>query len=642
MPTIRDALDRLGRESLTRLTVTRGLAGTRANDDRRSSLARSYRGDAAAFAADLDRAELVSLLQTTWLVDGVELRATRVTNTPKEYLQTLLASLLAGGTLPDTFLPLDPELRRAARAKRTSTADQTDDAADGRPSWIDEALSEKGVLAERYDAVFPSWLVKLDAATTSRDPLGLQALAAANADGILPGLNVFTSRARYYSFLCWSIDVAQQAAKPEVHVDRVHRLERLLVLSEALRHREEPSACSYVGRRRGRAFVREHDDGRGWPLPTRILKNQSSNGALRLYRTSLANLGLIEEDDVDDGLGLTLTDRGQTLAEKYGNGVDPAIVRWALEGTDQRKRADSLAETTDLLCLSGLSDRYERRNLIEALFGRNGTIASPDAMRRRDTARLLHSRGLLVDLSGRPDIAAADADAVSDDGGASAADEETRGNWNVIRAILRAPPSRELDLLQRVCAYELLAMALNRTFAALVEAVDGPGRVPVTEWLQRVEVTAGADYGQKPAREWSAPDDAIDLADRLLGETSWPAIAARSLALLLHVLRSDRLVGWLHDVVIRDVFLMSVLEIRQQLTRTPRELHEALVRDIVVRHREESSRKGKGDWLFLDSNDLVRAEPRPLRAIVHSLRFAQLQQLAADLDLTAEEVADAP
>lgn len=135
-----------------------------------------------------------------------------------------------------------------------------------------------------------------------------------HADRLLPGLNVFTSRARYYSFLCWALARAQSGAPPRAHLDRVHRLERLLVLCEAVRHADDPFACSYIGRRRGRRFVTERAGAGLWELPARILKNQASNGALRLYRTSLADLGFIEEDDLEEGLGLRLTDRGARLA----------------------------------------------------------------------------------------------------------------------------------------------------------------------------------------------------------------------------------------------------------------------------------------------------------------------------------------
>jgi hypothetical protein len=247
------------------------------------------------------------------------------------------------------------------------------------------------MLDESHSTFFPSWLVRLDAPPSSRDPLGLQAHAMAQADEILPGLNVFTSRARYYSFLCWSLAVAQHGAPPRAHLDRAHRLERLLVLCEAVRHEDDPYACSYVGRRRGRRFVNERRRAGFWELPTRVLKNQTSNGALRLYRTSLADLGLIEEDDLEDGLGLHLTQRGQRLADQYAKTVDGGLVGWALDPmTEQRKRRDTLLDAACGMCLSGRIGAYERRQIVQALVGLEG-----HGVDRRETVATLFEHDLL-------------------------------------------------------------------------------------------------------------------------------------------------------------------------------------------------------------------------------------------------------
>ncbi|WP_437952507.1 hypothetical protein WME98_18575 [Sorangium sp. So ce296] len=188
----------------------------------------------------------------------------------------------------------------------------------------------------------------------------------AQADRLLPGLNVFTSRARYYTFLCWALSRAQAEAPPRAHLERVFRLERLLVLCEALQHEDEPLACGYIGRRRGRSFVSERRGAGLWELPTRILKNQVSNGALRLYRTSLASLCLVEEDDLEEGLGLRLTDRGQQLANQLDRVIDEGVVSWALEGgTQQQKRRGTLLDAGARMCLSSRMGAYERRYLVE-------------------------------------------------------------------------------------------------------------------------------------------------------------------------------------------------------------------------------------------------------------------------------------
>ncbi|WP_437646510.1 hypothetical protein [Sorangium sp. So ce362] len=195
------------------------------------------------------------------------------------------------------------------------------------------------------------------------------------ADRPLPGLNVFTSRARYYTFLCWALSRAQADASPRAHLERVLRLERLLVLCEGLQHEDDPLTCGYIGRRRGRRFVSERRGAGLWELPTRVLKNQVSNGALRLYRTSLASLGL----------GLRLTDRGQQLASQLEKVIDEDVVGWALEGgTQQQKRRGTLLGAGARMCPSSRIGAYERRYLVAALFGADG-----NGIERRETVQVL-------------------------------------------------------------------------------------------------------------------------------------------------------------------------------------------------------------------------------------------------------------
>lgn len=59
--TPRDILDVLGRDTLVRLIRGRNLSASRENDDRRTSLSRSYRGDVEALILELSRAELVEV-----------------------------------------------------------------------------------------------------------------------------------------------------------------------------------------------------------------------------------------------------------------------------------------------------------------------------------------------------------------------------------------------------------------------------------------------------------------------------------------------------------------------------------------------------------------------------------------------------
>jgi hypothetical protein len=496
------------------------------------------------------------------------------------------------------------------------------------------------MLDEALTTFFPSWLVRLDAPPASRDPLGLQAHAMRQADQLLPGLNVFTSRARYYTFLCWALARAQAGAEPRTHLDRVLRLERLLVLCEALRHADDPDACSYVGRRRGRRFVNEREGAGLWELPTRILKNQASNGALRLYRTSLADLGLIEEDDLEEGLGLRLSERGGRLAEQFQKVVDDGVVGWALDpGTDQRKRRDTLRDAAKGMCLSGRIGAFERRQLVDALFGDDG-----HGIDRRETAATLFEHDLLDAGTVGEDIASADADLVIEDGGKpadEAAESETRGNWAVLRSALALPPSNRVHPIQVAGAYQLAALGLNALLRSALDPVMQHGRLSIAEWRAKVAERAGAGFETASALGWAGHRPAVVVADDLLQGDGlpWPDIAVLATELLLRVCLDERSLRWLSDDLAPLVERLIVWT-RDAGTERAGAMVSRLLPDLVEHHAEVSARKGKGEWVVLDGAELVKNDPRHLRLMLHSLRFAQLQQLAADLILRPGDVTD--
>jgi hypothetical protein len=73
MSTARDLLDCLGRSTLVRLIQERALSTSRENDERRKTLAHSYRGDQEALVHDLNRAELVLIFRKlTFFIGGEE------------------------------------------------------------------------------------------------------------------------------------------------------------------------------------------------------------------------------------------------------------------------------------------------------------------------------------------------------------------------------------------------------------------------------------------------------------------------------------------------------------------------------------------------------------------------------------------
>lgn len=492
------------------------------------------------------------------------------------------------------------------------------------------------VLEVDLDDILPSWLVRLDSPPSSRDPLGLQAHSQKHADDLLPGLNVFTSRARYYSFLCWAIRTAQRRGDERSELDRLHRLERLLVLCEALRHEDEPDACRYIGWRRGRRYVSERRGARDWELPSKVLKNQGSNGAFRLYRTSLVDLELIEEEEVGEGLGVRLTNEGERLAECFQRRVadDTATVRWAIEGIGQRKRRDSLLETSNVICLSGKMGGSERRYLIEALFS-----GSPHGLKRRETARILFQQGLLSTTAAGEDIVSEDADAITEDGGEVAAQAEVRGNWSILSGLLRAPALDALRQLRTAATYQLAQLGLNAVFAALLRPVMERGRIPLTDWQTALKERGGAGFAEQPALSWMRRRPPVETATDLLAGRDWREEGTLGLELLLQIGTDDHLAKLLAED--KGPLSDRVLMLRESAERTSAaSLLSELIPDLVHHHQTVSARKGKGEWMTLDDSEVVKVDPRPVRLMIHALRLAQLGQLASDLELRSEDVAD--
>ena len=72
MTTPRDILDVLGRDTLVRLIRERNLSASRENDDRRTSLSRSYRGEVETLILELSRTELIEVFRAMWFWVGEE------------------------------------------------------------------------------------------------------------------------------------------------------------------------------------------------------------------------------------------------------------------------------------------------------------------------------------------------------------------------------------------------------------------------------------------------------------------------------------------------------------------------------------------------------------------------------------------
>jgi hypothetical protein len=92
--TSRELLDCLGRKTLVRLIYERGLLPSRENDERRKTLAHSYRGDVEALINDLNRQELITVFRS--LVFVVNREVVELPNPGQYRLDELRAFAIRG------------------------------------------------------------------------------------------------------------------------------------------------------------------------------------------------------------------------------------------------------------------------------------------------------------------------------------------------------------------------------------------------------------------------------------------------------------------------------------------------------------------------------------------------------------------
>ena len=133
----------------------------------------------------------------------------------------------------------------AFRPARWSTADTR------VQLWRDDSvvLDKRTNKGRKFDALLPHWLEAQKLPPSSRDPLGFQAHAERLANELLPGMTVFTSRIGYYGFLARAVQVVNSLRCPvgQTMQERLHRLERALVLCEFVYHGAEDNSCPLLG-----------------------------------------------------------------------------------------------------------------------------------------------------------------------------------------------------------------------------------------------------------------------------------------------------------------------------------------------------------------------------------------------------------
>jgi len=389
----------------------------------------------------------------------------------------------------------------------------------------------------------------------------LQASAERLANELLPGLTVFTSRVGYYGFLAWAIQRINELPCPnhQTRQERLLRLERALVLCEFVYHGHGDDSCPLLGQR-SKTQVLQGADGDRYRVPQRILKNQASTGAYRLYFTSLQSMGIVEEAPelaAEGLLPLTLTDLGERLARAFDQRVDSRFADFALD--DGPLDRDIIRSWGKDACFSrlGTLERY-RDPFLEGFLLGNGT----EAEKRYRTVQRLFRCGLLTGDYEEKAAEAAFTDAMSE--------EEARA----AEAILDLPGLRNDEVLlhfyeeiprannrdfQVGAVFELLSLGLSALFQCLVGELQQSGRVRTAALGARI-----AEEGKLTAF-WTAPMQAITggipkarkLVQRLLEAKDHIHRAAQGGALLLRVL-GDRPLAAVEDQLVGNPALLLV------------------------------------------------------------------------------------
>jgi hypothetical protein len=507
--------------------------------------------------------------------------------------------------------------------------------------------SASASLPEEVAQWLPKWLIAEERPASSRDPLGLQAGAGKLADGLLPGLTVFTSRVGYFFFLPWVVRYvnALLGISAAERRETINRIERALVLCETLHHGEEGLRhCYHQGQRSKTGLLAQAAATAS--LPDRILKNQNNTGCYNLYRNALLSCGVWCEDDEAGARGLLpyrLSVRGEQMAQVFDRceGAQ-ALLRWTAGNTRPRPVGE-LRGWGRSFCFCDLAKGLKQRvQFLEGfIFAQDDApnVVIDSAVRRKNldalaAARLLHLRPSEDNASRRAVIADEEMDA---DGAETADGSENVGVLLYFYTHRSAPGANSFV---PAAVYELLGLAVNGIWKGLLDDVPARGRLGVTDW---VVSTAGRssipDFWRTPLRAAAAKVRATErmLVGRL-SEGEAPVQNGLMLAVKVFSRRENHSV--LNELASTELqeLLSATFELKPD--QTVQETLPVLVWQLLERHRIVSERKCKQQWLQGDGHDVWRTEERetPMALGFHSYRMPQLMSLARDLQLERSDL----
>jgi hypothetical protein len=253
-------------------------------------------------------------------------------------------------------------------------------------------------------------------ASDVQDPLGLGLRGSARlASSLLYCITSITPRARYFSFIPWSVFDYQQREKAQPYASGLHEAivirEQALVAGCIAHHDGDP--CS------GGALVGSRDAAKWFDQAKKEanfkrLRRFSKNPALSAYYNSIVNLGLLETPeplpDIDEESDITfddlrLSDLGLELAKRYDFVVGKLAATKQLRSKDRTCSLVALAELGERGGLCGLADTSapERELLRDIFFALPEMKGDSHPVRRQSLLLILElchqfsRKGLLLD-----------------------------------------------------------------------------------------------------------------------------------------------------------------------------------------------------------------------------------------------------
>jgi hypothetical protein len=494
----------------------------------------------------------------------------------------------------------------------------------------------------KFAALLPRWLEPLKLPPSSRDPLGLQAHAERLANELLPGVTVFTSRIGYYGFLTWVIRFMNEHTCPtgDSRMNRLQRLERALALCEFTHHGAEDNSCTLRGQR-SKTQVLQSAQGDRFKVPTRILKNQTSAGAYRLYYTSMQSMGFAEEASdlaAEDFLPLKLTELGQKLAHGFNQRLPGEFAEFGL--SDDSLDRDTIRSWGKQFCFTelGRRGRYREPFLDGFLIGN-----SPDAEKRYRTVQRLFQRGLLADSYEDRSEEAAEDDIVSEDDARAVeeiAKEAGLTNHSVLLHFYDEPPQDDNRDFQIAAVFELLSLGLSVLFQIVVEELWKEGRTKPTDLVTRL--AGHPQHQQFWTMALTASGVTIPTARKLvqrLFDSDDPFERATLGGVLLVRIRRDRPIAAVADDLASNPAYVLVHEaLWSKPERCLAESFPELVKAMVDRHQVVSLNKNRQRWCYFDGDIVRKDDLQAMRIGFHSFRFPQLHSLCRDLGLKQEDL----